>query len=184
MFNWCECDRVNSLRSLRLTVGLKILGSASMRAKLKRRSALCLAFPGWPLLGRSCGGNLSNAPASAKSRDIDPVPARRGGERVGATACKCEIVRRRSRAWSVWSASKAGKTGCYPCALSVNFCPNIGAGEPGLAARRREPARRVVSEVRSAGHCDSVPCAVMCLERVTASKTGPSASKAQLKLAG
>ena len=59
----------------------------------------------------------------------------------------------------------AGKTGCYPCALSVNFCPNIGAGEPGLAARRREPARRVVSEVRSAGHCDSVPCAVMCLER-------------------
>ena len=46
----------------------------------------------------------------------------------------------------------AGKTGCYPCALSVKLLPRCkGAGEPGLAAaRRRGPARRVASsEVRS-----------------------------------
>ena len=63
----------------------------------------------------------------------------------------------------------AGKTAYYPRALSVNFCPDVKEldGEPGLAARRREPARRVVSEVRSAGHCDSVPCVY---QKFTASK--------------
>ena len=66
----------------------------------------------------------------------------------------------------------AGKTGCYPCALSVKLLPRCkGAGEPGLAAaRRRGPARRVASsEVRSGALRQRTARLLLCRE-VTASK--------------